>query len=45
MISDAALLFRLPVVYVGILLIGAIGLLLNLTLNFAETRIVHWRGR
>ena len=45
MISDAALLFRLPIVYVGILLIGAIGLLLNLSLNFAEHRIVHWRGR
>ena len=45
MISDAALLFRIPVVYVGVMLIGAIGLLLNFTLNFVEARIVHWKGR
>lgn len=45
MISDAALLFRLPVVFIGIALIGAIGLVLNLSLNFAEARIVHWKGR
>lgn len=45
MISDAALLFRLPVVFIGIVLIGAIGLVLNLTLNFAEAKIVHWKGR
>ena len=45
MISDAALLFRIPVVFIGIALIGAIGLLLNLTLNYIESRIVHWKGR
>lgn len=45
MISDAALLFRIPVVFIGIALIGAIGLLLNLTLNYLESRIVHWKGR
>jgi NitT/TauT family transport system permease protein len=45
MISDAALLFRIPVVYIGVALIGAIGLLLNFTLNFIEGRIVHWKGR
>ena len=45
MISDAALLFRIPVVFIGIALIGAIGLLLNLTLNLIETKIVHWKGR
>ena len=45
MISDAALLFRIPVVYIGVALIGAIGLLLNFTLNFVEGRIVHWKGR
>ena len=45
MISDAALLFRLPVVFIGIALIGAIGLVMNLTLNFAEARVVHWKGR
>ena len=45
MISDAALLFRIPVVYIGVALIGAIGLLLNFTLNAIESRIVHWKGR
>ena len=45
MISDAALLFRIPVVFIGIALIGAIGLLMNLALNHAESRIVHWKGR
>jgi NitT/TauT family transport system permease protein len=45
MISDAALLFRIPVVYIGVALIGAIGLLLNFTLNWVEGRIVHWKGR
>ena len=45
MISDAALLFRIPVVFIGIALIGAIGLLLNLALNALEAKIVHWKGR
>jgi NitT/TauT family transport system permease protein len=45
MISDAALLFRIPVVYIGVVLIGAIGLLLNFSLNLVEGRIVHWKGR
>jgi ABC-type nitrate/sulfonate/bicarbonate transport system permease component len=45
MISDAALLFRIPVVYIGVALIGAIGLLLNLSLNLIETKIIHWKGR
>lgn len=45
MISDAALLFRIPVVFIGIALIGAIGLLLNVALNLIEGRIVHWKGR
>ena len=45
MISDAAQLFRIDVVYIGIMLIGIIGLVLNLLLNGIETRIVHWKGR
>lgn len=45
MISDAALLFRIPVVFIGIALIGIIGLLLNLVLNYLEHKIVHWKGR
>jgi NitT/TauT family transport system permease protein len=45
MISDAALTFRISTVFIGIALIGAIGLLLNVILNLLEARIVHWRGR
>lgn len=45
MISDAAQLFQIPVVFIGIALIGAIGLLLNFVLGMAESRIVHWKGR
>lgn len=45
MIADAALTFRIPTVFIGIALIGAIGLGLNLALNQIESRIVHWRGR
>jgi ABC-type nitrate/sulfonate/bicarbonate transport system permease component len=45
MISDAALLFRIPVVFIGIAIIGVIGLALNFALNFVEARIVHWKGR
>lgn len=35
----------LPVVFIGIALIGVIGLAPNLTLNFIEHKVVHWRGR
>ncbi|MFG1301960.1 ABC transporter permease [Xanthobacter sp. V3C-3] len=45
MISDAALLFQIPVVFIGIMLIGAIGLLLNAGLSTLEHSIVHWKGR
>jgi NitT/TauT family transport system permease protein len=45
MISDAAQLFRIPVVYIGIMLIGIIGLLMNVGLNAFESQIVHWKGR
>lgn len=45
MISDAALTFRIPTVFIGIAIIGAIGLLLNLAIEYLEARIVHWKGR
>lgn len=44
MISDAAQLFQIPTVFLGIALIGAIGLLLNLLLGKIEHALVHWRG-
>ncbi|HMN78881.1 MAG TPA: ABC transporter permease [Burkholderiaceae bacterium] len=45
MIADAALTFRIAAVFIGIALIGLIGLALNIALNFLEARVVHWRGR
>jgi NitT/TauT family transport system permease protein len=44
-ISDAALTFRISAVFIGIVLIGAIGLLLNMLINALETWVVHWKGR
>ncbi|MDX3894662.1 ABC transporter permease [Pusillimonas sp.] len=45
MISDAAQFFQIPIVFIGIGLIGVIGLLLNMLLNHLELWLVHWRGR
>jgi NitT/TauT family transport system permease protein len=45
MISDAAQLFFIPTVFIGIALIGVIGLILNAMIVGLETRIVHWKGR
>ena len=45
MISDAAQVFQIPVVFIGIGLIGVIGLILNSSISLLETRIVHWKGR
>lgn len=45
MIADSALTFRIPVVFIGIGLIGLIGMALNFVINWLETHLVHWRGR
>ena len=45
MISDAALTFRIPAVFIGIALIGLIGLLLNIAIGQLENKVVHWKGR
>ena len=45
MISDAALTFRISAVFIGIALIGAIGLMLNIAIHLLETKLVHWKGR
>lgn len=45
MIADAAQLFLIPVVFIGITLIGIIGLLLNFLLGLLEKTLVHWNGR
>lgn len=45
MINNAALLFDIPTVFIGIALIGLIGLILNTIIEIVEKRIVHWKGR
>jgi|SRR5581483_8182117 len=45
MIMDATTFYRIPVVYVGIITIGLIGLLLEGTLLALEQRLLHWRGK
>ncbi|TCS38007.1 NitT/TauT family transport system permease protein [Paucimonas lemoignei] len=45
MIADAAQMFQIPVVFIGIALIGVIGLLLNFILGWLEKVLVHWNGR
>jgi ABC-type nitrate/sulfonate/bicarbonate transport system permease component len=45
LIMDAGTFFRIPDLYVGILLIGLIGLLLERGLTFFEQHFVHWSGK
>jgi len=45
MIMDAATFYRIPDVYIAIAIIGLIGLALETLETYAETRILHWRGR
>ena len=45
MVNNAALQLEVPVVFIGIGLIGAIGLLLNGAISLTETKVVHWKGR
>lgn len=45
MVMDAATFFRVTDVYIGIILIGMIGLLLELLTGLAEHRLLHWRGK
>lgn len=45
MITDATTFFRIPLVFVGILTIGLIGLLLEGILLMIEKRSLHWRGK
>jgi NitT/TauT family transport system permease protein len=45
MIEDAATFYRIAAVYVGVILIGGIGLLMTTLLNWAEHRLIHWAGK
>lgn len=44
-IMDAATFFRIKDVYVGVFLIGMVGMLLELVLVKTEERFVHWSGK
>jgi len=45
MIKDAATFFRIDVVYVGIILIGLIGISIDWAFNLANRTILHWLGK
>jgi len=45
MIMDAATVFRVKDVYVGLIAIGIIGFLLESSIAFVEHRVVHWHGK
>jgi NitT/TauT family transport system permease protein len=44
-IMDAGTFFNIPMVYIGIGLIGIIGLGLERALTYMETRLLHWQGK
>jgi ABC-type nitrate/sulfonate/bicarbonate transport system permease component len=45
MVMDAATFFRIPDLYIGIILIGLIGFAIELAERRLENRLLHWRGR
>jgi NitT/TauT family transport system permease protein len=45
MIMDAATFYRIPDVYIAIIIIGVIGLALELLETLLENRFIHWQGR
>ena len=45
MIYNASMMYRTEEVYVGILLAGSLGYLLNLATAAFDSRIVHWRAK
>jgi ABC-type nitrate/sulfonate/bicarbonate transport system permease component len=44
-ILDSAMFFNIPATFIGIILIGLIGLLLELALSSVQRRVLHWQGR
>ena len=45
MITDATNFFRLDVVYVSILMIAAMGFMMDRAILAVSHRILHWQGR
>lgn len=44
LITDGATFFRIPVVYVGIALVGCVGFVLDSLVAHMGNKLVHWRG-
>ena len=44
-ILDSAQYFNIPATFIGIVLIGIIGLVWELVLSYAQRRVLHWQGR
>lgn len=44
-ITDAGTFFRISDVFIGILIIGAIGLAIELAISTVERRLLHWQGK
>jgi NitT/TauT family transport system permease protein len=44
MIMDAATFFKITDIYIGIVLIGLIGFVLEAIVRHVENRLLHWRG-
>jgi NitT/TauT family transport system permease protein len=44
-ILDAAQYFNIPATFIGIILIGSIGLMWELALTYIQRHVLHWQGR
>jgi NitT/TauT family transport system permease protein len=44
-ILDAAQYFNIPATFIGIILIGSIGLMWELALSYLQRHVLHWQGR
>jgi len=45
MVMDATTFFRVPDVYIGIIIIGLIGVTLEVITFFIDRRVLHWAGK
>lgn len=45
MIMDATTFFRIPIVFIGVAVIGVIGLVLEFSLSALERWLLHWQGK
>jgi ABC-type nitrate/sulfonate/bicarbonate transport system permease component len=44
-IQDAGTFFRIPTVFLGIFIIGLIGVTLEIVISLVERRMLHWQGK